>query len=436
MEFSNRVLRGASLVRSIALLGLTTGGAPADQAGRRHAENELHERPAVTVTVGHSDAVIIGRDHRALQAAVDYVAGLGGGVVEIGPGEYLMGDSLHLRSRVTVRGQGERTRLKKDREHRSPLRLDGDFGEAAITVRDPAGFKIGRGVYVASKTQRNFHGVCATLLNGNDNGYFTLSRSMNADIMVAEEGFAATVYPVVSGYEIEHARLENLLIDGNRLENPTVVDGCRTAGIYLYRGDACVIADCSVRDYSGDGISFQQSNDVVVDGCHVQDCAGHGLHPGSGSQRPEVKNSRAIGNGGDGLFFCWRVRGGLAEGNELNQNAVHGISIGHKDSDNLIRRNTIVGNKQGGVRWRPESAPMAAHRVTFEGNTVRDNEGWGVFIDGATNQTILRANIIEDTGSGVQKVGIRLGAQAGSVTMEANVIKAATEVEDRRPSTP
>ncbi len=75
---------------------------------------------------------------------------------------------------------------------------------------------------------------------------------------------------------------------------------------------------------------------------------------------------------------------------------------------------------------------MAAHRVTFEENTVRDNEGWGVFIDGATNQTILRGNVIEDTGNGRQRIGIRLGAQAGPVTLEANVIKAETEVEDRR----
>ena len=50
------------------------------------------------ITVGVRDGDIIGADNRALQAAVDYVASLGGGIVEIGPGEYLMRDSLHLRS--------------------------------------------------------------------------------------------------------------------------------------------------------------------------------------------------------------------------------------------------------------------------------------------------------------------------------------------------
>jgi parallel beta-helix repeat protein len=403
----------------------------ADQAGRQYPENDLLAQPAVRVTVGVRDADIIGNDNRALQAAVDYAGNLGGGVVEIGPGEYLMRDSLHLRSRVTVRGAGGGTVLKKDREHRSPLAADGDFGEAAITVNDTNGFAIGRGVYVASKSQRNFHGVCATILNARDN-YFTLTRPMNADIMVDDDGFAATVFPVISGYHIQDARVENLTVDGNRAENPTKVDGCRTAGIFLYRGDNCVISNCGVRDYNGDGISFQQSNDVQVDRCVVERCAGFGLHPGSGSQRPSVTNCRAVGNDDDGFFFCWRVRGGVAEGNWLENNGGYGMSIGHKDTDNLVRKNTIIGNQRGGVSWRAESEPMAAHRITFEENTVRDNEGWGLFVDGVTDGTIIRNNTIEDTGNGRQRTGIRIGSRAGTLLLEGNSIKAATPVQDDR----
>lgn len=413
-------------------LFLSATAVSADQAGRRHAENELHGRPAVFVTVGQQNADLIGRDNRALQAAVDYVAALGGGVVEIGPGEYRMSDSLHLRSRVTVRGAGEKTVLKKEPEHRSSLAADGDFGEAAITLKEPAGFAIGRGVYVASKTQRNFHGVCATILNSRGN-YFTLSRAMNADILVSDGGFAATVFPVISGYQLEDARVEHLTIDGNRAENPTKVDGCRTAGIFLYRGDHVVISNCFVRNYHGDGISFQQSNDVKVESCVVESCGGFGLHPGSGSQRPSVTGCRAVGNDDDGFFFCWRVRGGVAEGNWLENNGGYGMSIGHKDSDNFVRRNTIVGNKRGGVYWRAEAEPMAAHRNTFEQNTVRDNAGWGLFIDGVTQDTVIRNNTIEDSGAGRQKTAIRIGRNAGRVSLQSNTVHAAQPLVDERP---
>ncbi|MCA9217044.1 MAG: right-handed parallel beta-helix repeat-containing protein [Planctomycetales bacterium] len=424
------VTRVCTLIAHAQFIILASIGVALEPA-RQHAENELHARPAVEVTVGLSDADIVGSDNRALQAAVDYVGNLGGGTVKIGPGEYLMHDSLHLRSRVVVIGMGDKTVLKKDREFRTPLAADGDFGESAITVKDTTGFEFGRGVYVASKSQRNFHGVCATILNGKDN-YFTLSRHMNADIMVSDGGFAATIFPVISGYHIQDARVENLTVDGNRECNPTKVDGCRTAGIFFYRGDNCEIDDCQIRNYNGDGISFQQSNDVTVVGCFVTNCAGFGLHPGSGSQRPKVTNCKAIANGEDGFFFCWRVRGGLAEGNWLEGNGGYGMSIGHKDSENIVRGNTIVNNKRGGVYWRNESKPMAAHNVTFEKNLVRDNEDWGLFVDGVTSGTIIRHNVIEDAGAGKQSTGIRLGKKVGDVVMDGNRITATHQVIDDR----
>ncbi len=101
--------------------------------------SEMSERP--TITVGRAGADLIGADNRALQAAVDYVAGLGGGTVEIGEGEYLMRDSLHLRSDVTVRGRKGKTILRKAGAAVSPLALDGDFGEQQITVEDALGLR-------------------------------------------------------------------------------------------------------------------------------------------------------------------------------------------------------------------------------------------------------------------------------------------------------
>ncbi|MBM3845208.1 MAG: hypothetical protein FJ405_02840, partial [Verrucomicrobia bacterium] len=70
-----------SMTLFLPLLGLLGAlDAMADQAGRKHAENELHAQPVVRISVGLRDADIIGNDHRALQAAVDYVGNLGGGL--------------------------------------------------------------------------------------------------------------------------------------------------------------------------------------------------------------------------------------------------------------------------------------------------------------------------------------------------------------------
>src|ERR1043166_5017898 len=80
---------------------------PEEQQVPRAMHSKMKLRPSILV--GTRDADIIGSDNRALQAAVDYVAGLGGGSVEIGPGEFIMHDSLHLRSFVSVRGTSGKT---------------------------------------------------------------------------------------------------------------------------------------------------------------------------------------------------------------------------------------------------------------------------------------------------------------------------------------
>src|SRR5262245_43280796 len=140
--------------RFVFVLSLCGGITRGDDLAPRKEEQQLpyamhspmSERP--TIRVGQRDATLIGTDHRALQAAVDYVAALGGGLVEIGAGEYLMGDSLHLRSDVTVRGQKGKTVLRKADAAVSPLALDADFGEQQVTVEDPAGFAVGAGIAI------------------------------------------------------------------------------------------------------------------------------------------------------------------------------------------------------------------------------------------------------------------------------------------------
>ena len=413
---------------AVSLLAMASYG---DAGVRKYAENKTLAETAIKVSVGIEKADIAGADNRMLQAAVDYVANLGGGIVEIGPGEYLMRDSLHLRSHVTLRGAGDKTVLKKDASVCSLLAADGDFGEEAITVRHPEGFEVGRGVYVASKQAKGFFGICATILNRKEN-YFRISRPLNADCMMAADAFAATVFPVIGVYNAEDFRIENLTIDGNRAYNETLIDGCRGAGIFFYRGDGAVIENCIIRAYNGDGICFQQSNDVQVLNCLSEGNAGKGLHPGSGSQRPVIRECKSIGNDDDGFFFCWRVRNAVVEQNEFRNNRGFGMSIGHKDSDNLVRKNTIVGNAKGGVYWRNEEDPMAAHRIEFVENTVEDNAGAGLFIDGETNGTLVRNNTIRDSGTGVQKVGVKIGAKVGEVTLKDNTIRAATEIADER----
>jgi parallel beta-helix repeat protein len=401
----------------------------------RAMHSRMAERPRLTV--GLQDADLTGSDERALQAAVDYVAGLGGGTVEIGPGLYTMHDSLHLRSRVTIRGTPGKTILKKAKAAVSPLALDGDYGEEQITLLKPDGFKVGHGVAIWDKNAGGFHTTVARI-SGQNGRTFAITTPLQSDCMVAEHAQAATVFPVVSGYTLEEARVEHLIVDGNKEENISL-NGCRGAGIFLYRGFGTVIAHCTVRNFHGDGISFQQSNDVLVEDCVSEGNAGLGLHPGSGSQRPIVRGCLARQNGEDGLFLCWRVRHGLFEKNVLEDNGRFGISIGHKDSDNLLQENQVRNNRQDGVFFRNETVGMAGHRNRLEKNVIENNgakeDAAGVRIRGQTKDLVFRHNIIRDTRPEAERrqtVGIRIEEPAGAVVLEDNTIDAKTRVDDRR----
>jgi len=389
------------------------------------------------ISVGQKDADLIGRDHQALQAAVDYIGALGGGVVDIGPGEYLMRDSLHLRSHVTVRGTTGKTILRKADGAVSVLALDGDFGEQQITVEDPSGFEVGCGVAIWDDHAGGFH-VTVSRMTGRRGNTFAIDKPLMSNCMVHNKAKAATVFPVVSGYGLRGVRIENLVIEGNKEANAHL-NGCRGAGILLYLSHGTVIQNCQIRNYHGDGVSFQQSNDVLVIDCKSDDNTHLGFHPGSGSQRPIVRNCVARNNGTDGLFLCWRVRHGLFENNLLEGNGRFGISIGHKDSDNLIQGNRVRRNGQDGVFFRNELFGMAAHRNQLKDNVIENNgtkgEAAGIRIRGETDGLVIEGNTIRDTrvdAVQTQKTGVLIEKNVRSVTLQDNQIEATKRVDDKR----
>lgn len=384
----------------------------------------------IVVRVGHIGADINGVDHRALQAAVDYVAGLGGGTVEVLEGEYAMYDSLHLRSHVAVRGAGESTLLRRCDGVEVPLRLDGDYGEEQITVVDPTPFRVGMGVSVRDDRSGGFHTTVGTLI-WQDGDSFGISTPLQADCMVSGNARAAIAFPVVSGYYVESARIENLTIDGSRDRSP-YLNGCRGAGIFLYRSHGTRIERCRVSRYHGDGISFQQSNDVVVRDCLVEECSHLGLHPGSGSQRPTLVGNRSRRNDDMGIFLCWRVRHGVFEANEVEDNKCYGFSIGHKDTDNTFVGNRIVGNGIAGIHFRDESEPMAGHRNRFADNEIASNGMYGFRIDGETHDILIERNRF--AGSDIQRTAVSVGPKASRIVVSGNALDGQSienEADDR-----
>ena len=144
------------------------------------------ESQPAEVRVGLDEGDFRGGDHRALQAAVDYVAGLGGGTVRIGPGRYLMRNALTLRDNVRVVGVPGKTVLAACDGFKTPLAADGDCNERQITLADPSGFQVGDGVSIQDKNAASgFAVTTATLTARLDANTFRISMPLYLDYMVS-----------------------------------------------------------------------------------------------------------------------------------------------------------------------------------------------------------------------------------------------------------
>ncbi|MBI2432746.1 MAG: hypothetical protein HYV26_07745, partial [Candidatus Hydrogenedentes bacterium] len=139
------------LVRAQSGLPLVTK--PRATSGDLAVEPAWDER--LEVTVGPAQADICGTTHKALQAAVDYVAGLGGGTVRVLPGTYELRNAVYLRSGVRLVGGGAETILVKAPSLETTLAEDSDWYDQEVTLKDAAGFNVGDGVCLRTKDPHN-----------------------------------------------------------------------------------------------------------------------------------------------------------------------------------------------------------------------------------------------------------------------------------------
>ena len=274
------------------------------------------------VKVGFDKGDFVGDTDVPIQQAVDAVGVYGGGTVELASGTYILYNSVHLHRNVRLVGSGPDTVLRKCEGPRTEVAGDAANRQTKVKGRDPTGLRAGMGVVVTDDRAGGWHDTLTaiTLVQGN---VLYLDRPFVADYDSAAGGLVFSAFPLVAGIDVDSASVEGLCLDGNRSGN-LPINGCIGGGLYLHRARRSRIADCVVQDFAGDGISFQITQDILVEGCDVKGITGLGLHPGTGSARPVVRNCQSHDNDGDGIFLCWRVQEGRFENNQLLNNRGHG----------------------------------------------------------------------------------------------------------------
>ncbi len=381
-------------------------------------------RGRMQLSVGPEGGDLRGDDDKVLQAGIEYLARFGGGVLKLLQGEFTLRNSLVLRPNVALEGCGAGTVLKKARGTRSPFARLSEWFETQVQVEDGSRFRVGDGVMLRYGDKlypnRDHRQHTVVEIQGD---LLTLDRLLGSGIGPENNALVASVFPLLTASAVRGVRVARLVVDGNKGAND-YIDGNFAAGIYLARCRGFVFDEVVMRNYNGDGVSFQACDDIRFEGCRSEDNANFGYHPGSGAQRPVFRNCVARGNN-RGIFFCRGVNFGLVEKCDCSNNRDVGIFIGDRDSDNRVVGCTIDGNGKAGIVCTDRlEAFRGAHRSVLEGNLLRDNgargEGVGIEVRGGTHEVRICANRFVDSGAGAQRIGIRVSAEAENPRIEGN----------------
>lgn len=390
-----------------------------------------------TLTVGNDGADINGDCDRALQAAVDYVKRMGGGTVQIMPGKFTLRNSVFLPARTRIKGSGEETVITKGPSVSCEISEDSDWYDQEITLKDSKNLKVGDGVFiqVRNPTNSSLDTIKRTLVARSGNR-FKLNDGLRKNIWLTGKPTVTSVFPLFTSEHTSDVRIEHLVLDGNR-ENNVNMNGNYGGCIFLQDCNRYTMNNVTTRNYNGDGISFQICHDIIVENCFSHGNSDLGVHPGSGSQRPVIRNNKIVDNG-IGIFWCWGVRYGLAEQNNIQRNRNYGISIGHCDTDNVMRLNTVIDSGKVGILFRDDSRgkDFWANRNVIEQNRIINSgadDGIGILIEGQTRDTQVRNNSIIEKRGPLNRIAIKIKKDVGNLKMESNTIQGYTKgiVDDR-----
>jgi len=406
------------------------------------------------ITVGLSDADITGRDNIAIQGAIDLVYRRGGGTVRILPGEYICNDAIRLRSNVHLRGDRQKTILKHAPAVSSHLAKDADIGQKEVTPMDPSLFKVGMGIACRTKDIPNDMVNRPLTITRIENGVLYLNGYLDFDFMAESggknkgDGFVVNIFPLVYGFEVENVVIDGLTVDSKVDNNPGWID-VRVGGVLLDRAKNCTVRNVKSVNCRGDGILVVTSEHVTTEDCETANNSYHGIHYGSHSPWSTVRHNVVHHNGSDGIYICWGVRESEFTDNEIYKNGTremtdfpdagkrNGISIGHKDTDNLIAGNHIYENAVSGIHFRKKTEANGAHRNTVKDNIIENNglpvqvtRGSGIYISGITHDLVFENNTIRETRQGndrLQKNAFIIEPGVSRVKMTNNKFSGQTE---------
>jgi hypothetical protein len=369
------------------------------------------------ITVGGTNAQVAGFNNQSIQFAIDAVAKTGG-TVKLNPGVYEIKAPVRMKSNVKLVGSGRETILKREKGVQTKYIVDADFGELKLTVENSDGFEIGMKVQITDDISNGCWNVSTAYITDISDNIIYIDKGLIRDYRSDKNGLVSNASSVIEALDIENALISNLTADGNRAEN-FFADGCNSAGILILRSKKVTVDNVHVKDFNGEGISWQITENVTIKNSEISGSGNTGLHPGTGSPFSTIENNDIHHNDHDGLFICWRVYESTVSNNKMHHNGRFGICTGHKDTDVIFSKNHIYNNQSDGVNLRGEREPNAPHRNTFIINVIENNVGFGFSLNSPARDLVLKENEFKNSAK-TQKAAIYIYSGGSTPKLENN----------------
>lgn len=360
------------------------------------------------ITVGGDEADVCGFNNQSIQFAIDAVAKTGG-TVKLNPGLYEITAPVRMKPNVKLIGSGKETVLKRGRGVQTRFVVDADYAELKLTVENSDGFEPGMKIQVTDSDNSSCWNVSTAYITDIQDETVYIDAYLIRDYRSDRNGLVSNASSVIEVIKAENVLISNLTADGNRTEN-FFADGCNSAGILILKSKKVTVDNVHVKDFNGEGISWQITENVTIRNSEISGSGNTGMHPGTGSPFTIIENNDVHHNDNDGLFICWRVYQSTVTNNKFHHNGRFGICTGHKDTDVIFTENHIFENGSDGVHLRGERESNAPHRNTFVKNTIENNGtkngGYGFSINSPARDLVLKENIFRSTGEKMQKAAV------------------------------
>jgi len=354
-----------------------------------------------------------------IQRAIDSLSP-SGGKVYLPEMDLTLDRGLELRSGVELIGQGDSTLFRHAPARVYRLAGYHNYGMRDVPLEHTEGLQPGMTVAIRDNVHGGFFETFARI-EWLDGQWVGLDRGLHSDYSANENPVLITSFPLIYGENVANVAVRNLVLDGNRAEQPAGVGACRGAAVYFYQSHGFEVTDVSERGFEGEGLGFQICHHGHIARCTFTDNAGNGYHPGAGSTAVLFEDCRSERNDKAGFFFCVRANHITVRRCSFTANRSAGVSVGTRDCYNLIEGCTIVGNDGPGVFLRPTPRPVEVHSCTIRDCVIRDNarvDGRGQLdIRGDARDVILANN---DVTGPAGTPGVYLEPSAQNVWLDGN----------------